>query len=143
MTDRSAGKWILPQPENIIRDEDFLPITRMSRVVPFGYLVDPEDSGVLLPIPRELRALEKAKDYLKQYSYREVANWLTKQTGREISHMGLKKRVESEQSNKRRAATLRSWAERYKKAIDKAEELEKRRLGARASSEESRTDSEH
>jgi hypothetical protein len=36
-----------------------------------------------------------------------------------------------------------SWAERYKKAIAKAEELEKRRLGARASSEESRTDSEH
>ena len=66
MTDRSAGKWILPQPENIIRDEDFLPIPRMARVVPFGYLVDPEDSGVQLPIPREQRALEKAKNYLKQ-----------------------------------------------------------------------------
>lgn len=143
MTDRSAGKWILPQPENIIRDEDFLPIPRVARVVPFGYVVDPEDNDTLLPIPRELRALEKAKEYLKQYSYREVANWLTKQTGREISHMGLKKRVESEQSNKRRAATLRSWAERYKKALDKAEELEKRRVGARASSQESSTDSEH
>jgi len=133
MTERSAGKWILPQPENIIQDEDFLPIPRISRVIPFGYVEDPEDKDMLLPVPRELRAMEKAKDYLKQYSYREVANWLSKQTGRYISHMGLKKRVESEQSNKRRAATLREWARRYQKAISKAEELEKGRPGARAS----------
>ena len=131
MADRSSGKWILPQPENVIEDEDFYAIPRISRTIPFGYLEDPDDPDMLLPVPRELRALEKAKDYLKQYSYREVANWLTKQTGRSISHMGLKKRVNSEQSNKRRASTLRQWAKRYEKAISKAEELERSRLGAR------------
>ena len=130
---RSAGKWILPQPENTIADEDFLSIPRIARTIPFGYKEDPEDTDMLLPVPRELRALEKAKDYLKQYSYREVANWLTKQTGRSISHMGLKKRIDSEQSHKRRSATLREWARRYEAAISKAEKLERSRLGARRS----------
>jgi hypothetical protein len=130
---RSAGKWILPQPEDIIRDEDFLPIPKIARTVPFGYAEDPEDKDMLLPIPRELRALEKAKEHLKQYSYREVAQWLTKQTNRSISHMGLKKRIDSEQFHKRRATTLREWARRYEKAITKAEEIERSRLGARKS----------
>ena len=130
---RSTGKWILAQPENTIADEDFLPIPRIARTIPFGYKEDPEDRDMLLPIPRELRAIEKAKEYLKQYSYREVSNWLTKQTGRDISHMGLKKRIESEQSHKRRSATLREWARRYEKAISKAEEYERSRLGARQS----------
>lgn len=132
-TDRGAGKWILAQPENVIEDEDFLPIPKIARTIPFGYKEDPEDDDILLPIPRELRALEKAKEYLQQYSYREVANWLTTQTGRSISHMGLKKRIANEQSNKRRSATLRQWAERYKTAIRKAEEIERTRLGARQS----------
>jgi hypothetical protein len=130
---RTAGKWILPQPDNIIQDDDFLSIPRIARTIPFGYKEDPNDNDMLLPVPRELRALEKAKDYLKQYSYREVANWLTKQTDRSISHMGLKKRIDSEQSHKRRSATLREWARRYEAAISKAETLERSRLGARKS----------
>ena len=130
---RSTGKWILAQPENVIEDGDFLPIPRIARTIPFGYKEDPEDSNILLPIPRELRALEKAKEYLQQYSYREVSNWLTKQTGRSISHMGLKKRIDNEQSNKRRSATLKQWAKRYETAITKAEEIERTRLGARKS----------
>lgn len=132
-TSRSIGKWILPQPKNVIQDEDFLPIPRIARTIPFGYIEDPEDNSMLLPVPRELRALEKAKEYLKQYSYREVANWLTKQTDRSISHMGLKKRIDSEQSHQRRATTLRHWAKRYEAAISKAETLERSRLGARKS----------
>lgn len=132
-TNRSAGKWILAQPDNVIEDDDFLPIPRIARTIPFGYKEDPNDNDQLLPIPRELRALEKAKEYLQQYSYREVANWLTTQTDRSISHMGLKKRIDSEQSNKRRSATLRQWAERYKKAISKAEEIDRTRIGARKS----------
>ena len=133
MTVRTAGKWILPQPKNVIADEEFLSIPRIARTIPYGYKEDPEDNDMLLPVPRELRALEKAKSHLKQYSYREVANWLSKQTGRSISHMGLKKRIESEQSHKRRASTIREWARRYEKAISKAEEYERSRLGARKS----------
>lgn len=129
----SKNKWILAQPENVIEDDDFLPIPRIARTIPFGYEEDPDDPDMLKPIPRELRALEKAKEYLQQYSYREVANWLVKQTGRNISHMGLKKRIDSEQSHKRRSATLREWARRYETAISKAEKIERSRLGARSS----------
>ena len=135
MNERSLGKWILPQPE--MDREVYVPIPRLSRIVPFGYEVDENDPDVLQPIPKELKALEKAKEHLRQYSYREVANWLSTFTGRRISHMGLKKRIESEQSNKRRAATLRQWAERYKTAIAKAEEIETQRIGAKAIPEDS------
>jgi hypothetical protein len=129
----NKNKWILAQPENVIEDDDFLPIPRIARTIPFGYEEDPDDTDMLKPIPRELRALEKAKEYLQQYSYREVSIWLSKQTGRSISHMGLKKRIDSEQSHKRRSATLREWARRYEKAISEAEKLERSRLGARKS----------
>ena len=67
-------------------------IPRKSRVIPFGYSVD--DTGkILLPIESELLALEKAKNYLKTCSYREVAKWLTATTKRYISYVGLKKRI--------------------------------------------------
>ncbi len=125
---RGAGKWILPQPEE--PDEEYVSIPRIARTIPFGYKVDPEDPDMLLPIDSELRALEKAKKYLEQYSYREVAAWLSRHTGRVITFSGLKKRIDSEQSNKRRASTLREWARRYEKAIAKAEKIDKERLGA-------------
>lgn len=141
-TNRSAGKWILPQPENVIKDEDFIPIPRVARTIPFGYEEDPNNSSRLLPIPRELRALEKAKEYLQQYSYREVCIWLERQTGRSISHVGLKKRIDSEQSNKRRATTLREWAKRYKAAIEEAEKIERERVGARRTEADDSEDTE-
>lgn len=129
MSKRSTYKWILPQPEDLEKDEEYVKIPRIARTIPFGYEED-EDTDLLNPIPRELRALEQAKKYLKQYSYREVANWLTTQTGRSISHVGLQKRIESEQSHKRKATTLREWARRYEKAISTAKKIEETRVGA-------------
>ena len=136
---RDVGKWILPQPE--ADKEVYVPIPRLARVIPFGYKVDEEDPDVLQPIPIELKALEKAKVYLKQYSYREVANWLSTQTGRRISHMGLKKRIESEISYRRRAAAIRIWAEKLEKAIKKAHEYETQRVGAKDRSKDAESTS--
>jgi len=51
--------------------------------------------------------LEKAKKYLRQYSYRDVAAWLSEQSDRYISHVGLMKRVKIEQKRKREAANQR------------------------------------
>ena len=110
---------------------EWLPIPRVSRVVPFGYIESPEDSGTLLPVPLELDALEKAKVHLKQFSTREVAQWLEQVTGRYISHVGLKKRVENERYRGKRAQVIRRWAKRYEEAISKAEALETRYIGAR------------
>ena len=129
-------QWKLPQPTDIKEDNEWVPIPRISRTIPFGYDIDPDDPDVLLPNEYQLDMLEKASQYLKQYSYREVANWLTRNTGREISHVGLKKRLDNERRRKNKAGSLRRWADYAKKAIAKAEELEAKRLGAKAHSDQ-------
>jgi len=123
MEDLGIGIWILPKPtaKNV-----YVKIPRLGRTIPFGYAVDDEDPEWLKPIPVELDALEKAKQHLKQYSLRQVAAWLTKVTGREISHMGLSKRIKSEQSTRRRNSTYRLLARRYEAALKKAQEFEQR-----------------
>jgi hypothetical protein len=74
-------------------------IKRKARTIPFGYKVD--DTGdYLIPLESELQALEKAKEYLKTCSLREVAIWLTKKTGRYISYVGLRKRVKRDTTSK-------------------------------------------
>tara|TARA_R100000234_G_scaffold59712_1_gene36136 strand:+ start:821 stop:1246 length:426 start_codon:yes stop_codon:yes gene_type:complete len=127
-------QWKLPQPTDIKEDNEWIPIPRISRTIPFGYDVDPDDPDVLLPNEHQLDMLEKAQKYLKQYSYREVANWLTRNTGRSISHVGLRKRLDNERRRKNKSGSLRRWADYAKKAIAKAEELEAKRLGAKVQS---------
>ena len=130
--DRSVGKWKLPQPTDLKEDNEWLEIPRIARTVPFGYEKSEEDSYLLIPIPNELDKLEMARKYVNQYSYREVANWLTKQTGRYISHVGLRKRLQNEKHRKNKARSIRKWADYAEKAIAKAKEIEEARTGARA-----------
>jgi len=136
MMTKPLQKWKLPQPTDIKEDNEWLPIPRISRTIPFGYEVDPDDPDVLLPIEHQLDMLEQAKKYLKQYSYREVANWLTRNTGRDISHVGLRKRLDNERQRKNKAASLRRWAKYAEKAIAKAQEIDSKRLGAKANEED-------
>ena len=132
-------QWKLPQPTDIKEDNEWIPIPRISRTIPFGYDVDPDDPDVLLPNEHQLDMLVKAQKYLKQYSYREVANWLTRNTGRSISHVGLKKRLDNERRRKNKSGSLRRWADYAKKAIAKAEELEAKRLGAKVETSKEET----
>ena len=132
---RSTGEWKLPQPSDIKEDDEWIAVPRIARTVPFGYKLDENDSYILRPIPEELDALEQARKYIKQYSYREVANWLSKRTERYISHVGLRKRLAHEQQRKKQIRSLRKWAEYAETAIQKAKELEAERIGARISSE--------
>tara|TARA_R100001082_G_scaffold108170_1_gene83056 strand:+ start:152 stop:427 length:276 start_codon:yes stop_codon:yes gene_type:complete len=67
-------------------------IKRISKVIPFGYK-QTETEKILEPVSEELEALEQAKKYLETCSYREVAMWLHKKTGRYISHVGLRQRI--------------------------------------------------
>ena len=129
-------QWKLPQPTDIKENNEWIPIPRISRTIPFGYDIDPDDPDVLLPNEHQLDMLEKAQKYLKQYSYREVANWLTRNTGRSISHVGLRKRLDNERRRKNKVGSLRRWADYAKKAIAKAEELEAKRLGAKNQSDQ-------
>ena len=132
--DRSLGKWKLPQPTDLKDEEqkEWSQIPRIARTVPFGYKVNENDNELLDPIPYELEAIELARKYVNQYSYRQVAQWLTKKTGRDISHVGLRKRLMHEQQRKNKDRTLRKWSEYAQKAIQKAKEIEEGRTGAKA-----------
>tara|TARA_R100000479_G_scaffold171218_1_gene114530 strand:- start:178 stop:582 length:405 start_codon:yes stop_codon:yes gene_type:complete len=127
---RSAGKWELPQPTDIKEDEEWIQIPRIARTIPFGYKQNENDSALLDPIEKELTLLEQARKYVNQYSYRQVANWLSKQSGRYISHVGLQKRLKNEKKRKNQARSIRKWAEYAEKAISKAKEIEIQRTGA-------------
>ena len=132
--DRSLGKWKLPQPTDL-KDEDqkeWTQVPRISRIIPFGYKRNEQDPDILDPIPFELEAIEMARKYINQYSYRQVANWVTKKTGRDITHVGLRKRLMHERQRKNQARTLRKWSEYAEKAIQKAKAIEESRIGAKA-----------
>jgi hypothetical protein len=134
MTNRSLGRWKLPQPTDLKEDNEWTPIPRIARTIPFGYKINKDDSNILDPISLELDLIEKARKYVNQYSYREVANWITKNSGRYISHVGLRKRLENERQRKNKAKGLRQWADYAEKAIAKAQEIEAQRTGAKTAS---------
>jgi hypothetical protein len=117
-------EWKLPKPIDHGDHFEWKPVVRSGRIMPFGYREDPNDPDVLLPIPEELELLEQAKKHLKKYSYRAVAAWLSEQSGRPISHVGLYKRIKLEYKRKTDAANQRFFAEKYKAALEKAERLE-------------------
>jgi len=133
-------EWKLPKPED--KGDHFVwkPVVRVGKIVPFGYKEDPTDRDILLPVVTELELLEQAKKHLKRYSYRAVAAWLSEQSGRVISHVGLFKRVRLEHKRKTEAANQRYLAERYKEALEKAERLEGR-IGGTALSDNPAFDS--
>ena len=122
-------EWRIP-----LRGEkgEWYPIVRVGRHVPFGYKQDEEDDMLLIPIPEELELLEKAKLFLTEYSTRQVAQWLSKESGRYISHTGLNKRVRMEEKRRRSSSSYRKYAALYKEAARKAQKVEEERLGGRA-----------
>jgi len=134
MTSRSIGTWELPQPTDLKEEDEWIKIPRIARTVPFGYVQSKEDPDILDPITDELDKLEMARGYVKQYSFRQVANWLSVKTNRYISHVGLRKRLQNERRRKNQARSLRKWAEYAEAALSKAKEIEEERTGAKVSS---------
>jgi|TARA_R100000781_G_C4008309_1_gene102769 hypothetical protein len=63
---------------------------RTSSTIPFGYRL--VENNTLEEVPEEKQALEKMVSLIKNksISLREGATWLEFETGRYISHMGLK-----------------------------------------------------
>tara|TARA_R100000995_G_scaffold80360_1_gene52106 strand:+ start:912 stop:1373 length:462 start_codon:yes stop_codon:yes gene_type:complete len=120
--------WMLPRVP--YKAKLWMRIPRLSQYIPFGYEVDPEDEDWLNPIPTELELIELARKHVKQYSLRQVAAWLTTQSGKSISHYGLKKRLDVERKRKRITSIKRQYAKRLEKALRQIEILEKERTGA-------------
>jgi hypothetical protein len=71
-------------------------IRRSSSTIPFGYKLSESNNQMLEAIPAELSVLNKVLPMIrdKTLSLREGSMWLTHETGRSISHMGLKKIAE-------------------------------------------------
>ena len=63
---------------------------KVARVVPFGYK-ESEKENYLEPVQEEMDALEQARKYIRGSSYREVADWIFRKTGRKLTGMGLRK----------------------------------------------------
>ena len=124
------GYFKMPNPVGLKDDNEWLEIPRISRTIPFGYKPHKTDDKLLVPIIEELEALELAKEYLNEYSYREVAGWLSERTGREISHVGLRKRIQIEKQRKNKATTYKTWLKQYESTLQKLEEIESKRTGA-------------
>tara|TARA_R110002012_G_scaffold76669_6_gene193762 strand:+ start:1890 stop:2315 length:426 start_codon:yes stop_codon:yes gene_type:complete len=121
---RVQRTWRLPKPDIVEGKRVWYPVVRVGRKIPFGYKQDPSDEDILLPIPEQLELYEDAKQHLKRYSYRDVANWLTTQSGRKISYVALNERVNRESRLKKDLANQRYYAQRYKEASDKAKKIE-------------------
>ena len=68
-------------------------LRRKARTIPFGYKLA-DDPDYIEPVQEELDALNEAKEYLNNCSYREVAGWLGRKTNRSISHTGLRKIID-------------------------------------------------
>lgn len=113
--------WQIPKRG---KDGEWYPIVRIGSYVPFGYRESEDDRDWLIPIPEELELFDQAKEYLREYSSRVVANWLTKKSGRYISHVGLLKRVRKEESRRGGASQAREYQRRAEEAAKKAEKLE-------------------
>jgi len=66
---------------------------RTSSTIPFGYKLNEDNKELLDVVPEEIEALDKIIPMIKDktISLREGSMWLTHETGRSISHMGLKK----------------------------------------------------
>jgi len=73
--------------------QKILLLKRKARTIPFGYKLS-DDPDYIEPVQEELDALEEAKEYLNNCSYREVAGWVGRKTNRPISHTGLKKIID-------------------------------------------------
>lgn len=132
---KDSGFWELPKPKKG-QEREWHTVARVNmRTVPFGYVIDPENDRLLQPVVLELEALELAKQHLRQYSYRDVARWLEKQTGRSISHMGLKKRVEVDRRRKKTAAIKRRLAKQLEETLAEIEKLEENSIGAYSTTE--------
>ncbi len=69
---------------------------RSSSTIPFGYKLDEENPEMLKPLDDQLEALKKVLPMIKDssLSLREGSLWLEHETGRKLSHMGLKKIAE-------------------------------------------------
>lgn len=96
-----------------------LPIADIYINIPFGYQRI-KNEKYLQPIQKHFEVLVKAKEYLETVSWRELANWVTNETGEYVSFQGLMKIMEDRQPFDEAAEPLEQKLKKY--ATPKAQE---------------------
>tara|TARA_A100000172_G_C2951681_1_gene79277 strand:+ start:301 stop:528 length:228 start_codon:yes stop_codon:yes gene_type:complete len=66
---------------------------RTTSTIPFGYKLNINNTSELLEVPEEKEALNKILPMIKNktLSLREGSAWIEYETGRPLSHMGLRR----------------------------------------------------
>jgi hypothetical protein len=59
--------------------------------VPFGYKASEEFPGYIEPIERELKVINKAREYYNRTTHTDLIQWIYARTGRRLSIPGLHK----------------------------------------------------
>ena len=120
----------IPTPDFEEDSVVFYPLVRLGAYAPFGYRKDDEDEHLLQPIEKQLLLLEEAKKHVKQgFSLRDVANWLSCNSGRNISHQGLNERIKADQSREKEYLNAKHVAKQLLTVYKKAKRIEASRLG--------------
>jgi hypothetical protein len=78
-----------------------LPVTRISRTIPWGYKVSDTDPDMLEPVEHMFKLLLEAKKALKYSSYKNIAAWLVQETGVPLNHSSLKSIMDVRQPDDR------------------------------------------
>ena len=71
-------------------------IRRVTSTIPFGYELDTNIDGYLKPVEQELEVLKEVTEsvHRQEISLGVGVAWLEAETGRKLSKVGLKKRVD-------------------------------------------------
>jgi coenzyme F420-reducing hydrogenase alpha subunit len=94
---------------------------KQGLTVPWGYRQNKYDQQLLDPIDEQLDLYEEGKKLVRKgCSLRDVAQWMSAATGRKISHVGLQKKIQDEESKKKSKAAKIAW-ERRRARIEEAE----------------------
>jgi len=82
----------LSYPQKIMSEEKIKIARRKNaRVVPYGYEISDEDPEFLIQNEDHMELIKKAKKFIENNcSYRETAEWLSHNTGRKLTGMGLR-----------------------------------------------------
>jgi hypothetical protein len=63
-----------------------LPVRKIALRIPWGYQMSDYDASILEPIEEHIQLLYDAQKQLDYVSYRDIAEWLTDQSGVRLCH---------------------------------------------------------
>lgn len=92
--------------ERLDRHRNFmlgLPVDKTAFVVPWGYEISPHDPKMLEPVEEMIQMLVQVKQAMAYATYRDLADWMTVESGVPITCFGLQQVMQNRQPDDRAA----------------------------------------